>query len=92
MTVLEKDDLKASLEVAGITEQLAMIAMHVDEIEAEGERVLDLVIALRSAGRHADQVRAQDALVDLAVSLEHLCDHAAHLVPALQRRFGIGDA
>lgn len=89
MTVLEQTDLKASIEAAGIIDQSSLVTMHLDEIEGEGERVLDLIVALRSAGRLSDWERAEEALVDLTVSLEHLRDHAAHVVPLLTDGLGL---
>lgn len=69
--------------------ELAMLAMHLSEIEDESGAILDLVAALRSAGRGADGAAVEDVLGALVIALEYAQSHIAAAVTDLQQRLDL---
>ncbi|MFQ5612626.1 MAG: hypothetical protein ACE5H9_10890 [Anaerolineae bacterium] len=86
-----KQQLQDLLVRAGLSSQTNLIAMHLTEIEEETVNFLDQLTAFRAHVRHQDSVAAQEALVEISLSLQHIADHIGAVTPLLDRELGLGD-
>lgn len=89
MTVLTKESWQDALRTIGFSEEIPLLAMHLDEIEEEMENVLDLLAVLRSDTQRADTEHAQETAVSLTITLEHLLHHMQTFLPPLQKQLDI---
>jgi hypothetical protein len=80
------DDLDTVLIQVGLTEQPRMLGMHLAEIEAEADNLLDLLIVVRAHARTGDPEAGQETLAEVTVALEHLLHHGQEALPMLQRQ------
>jgi hypothetical protein len=90
-TVNLRDNLQELLENVGLMEDTNLLAMHLDEIEDETAIFLDQLTAFRSHARYGEQQAAQEALVELSLSLRHMSDHAQAALPLLDHALGIDE-
>lgn len=91
MSTKTRDDLDTVLAQVGLEEEPRMLGMHLSEIEAEADNLLDLLTAVRSYARTGDPVAGQETLAELTVALEHLMHHAQEALPALLRQLDLAD-
>ena len=89
MTIEVRDELSVVLKTAGFSEKIAMLAMHLSEIEEETGTVLDLMTALSSHAYRGDAEATQESLSELAIALEHLQHHITEALPDLHKALGI---
>jgi hypothetical protein len=89
MSIQLQDDLIGALETAGFHDDRNIIGMHLGEIEAEAENVLDLFTVLRSHAHRDDVVATQETLAEMTIALEHLLSHIQSALPGLQKQLGI---
>jgi hypothetical protein len=89
MSATIQDEITTALELAALGNEAEMLAAHLSEMEAEAEKLLDLLTAVRAHARHADAGAIQEALAELVIGLEHLVSHAQAALPALQQGLDI---
>ena len=81
-TVYEiKERLQDLLAQVGLSSQTELIAMHLTEIEEEAINFLDQLTVFRAHARHQDSDAAQEALVEISLSLQHVADHIRAVTP-----------
>jgi hypothetical protein len=90
-TVNLRESLQELLNSVGLMDDANLLAMHLDEIENEIAIFLDQLTAFRSYARYEEQQAAQEALVELSLSLRHLNDHAQAAIPLLDHALGIDE-
>jgi hypothetical protein len=91
-TALEvKERLQDLLNRAGLETEANLVAMHLTEIEEESANFLDQLTAFRAHARHEDAAAAQEALVEISLSLQHIADHIQAVTPILDEGLGIDD-
>jgi hypothetical protein len=83
--------LEDLLNRAGLATEASLVAMHLTEIEEESVNFLDQLTAFRAHARHEDAAAAQEALVELSLSLQHIADHIQAVTPILDEELGIDD-
>jgi hypothetical protein len=86
-----RHELETLLPLAGLQSKGNLIALHLAEIELEADAVLDFVTLFRSRARSEEVELAQEALVELALSLEHLRGHIDSVLPELSRQLDLTD-
>ena len=92
MTNLEiKGRLQDLLDQAGLTTGANLVAMQLTEIEEESVNFLDQLTAFRAHARHEDPAAAQEALVEISLSLQHIAAHIQAVTPVLDALLGIDD-
>ena len=92
MTNLEvKERFQDLLDRAGLATGANLVAMHLAEIEEECVSFLDQLTAFRAHARHEDPAAAQEALVEISLSLQHMADHIQAVTPILDEELGIDD-
>ena len=89
MLLKTRDDLDSVLSQVGLNEEPKMLGMHLSEIEAEADNILDLLIVVRSYARAGDGETGQETLAELTIALEHLLHHAKEAVPMLQKQLDL---
>ena len=89
MAVEMKEELSVALKTAGLGGEVALLAMHLSEIEEEAGQVLDLLTALRAHSHRGDVGATQESLAELSIALEHLVEHAGQALPEVQKRLEI---
>ena len=62
-------------QLLGLQKQPEIAAMHLQEIEAEAENVLELLTVLCTNMYHADTENAAETAAELTIALEHLQHH-----------------
>ena len=88
-----KEQLQDLLQRSGLSAEIDPIAMHLSEIEEEAVNFLDQLPPFRAHARHEDPVAAQEVLVEVSLSLQHMADHIQAVTPVLDRELGIdGDS
>jgi hypothetical protein len=86
-----KERLQDLLAQAGLSTQTDLIAMHLTEIEEEAIAFLDQLTVFRAHARHQDPDAAQEALVEISLSLQHIADHIRAVTPILDQELDIDD-
>jgi N-methylhydantoinase B/oxoprolinase/acetone carboxylase alpha subunit len=86
-----KERLQDLLAQVGLSTQTELIAMHLTEIEEEAINFLDQLTVFRAHARHQDSDPAQEALVEISLSLQHVADHIRAVKPILNQGLGIDD-
>jgi hypothetical protein len=86
-----KERLQDLLTQAGLSTQTDLIAMHLTEIEEEAINFLDQLTVFRAHARHQDSDAAQEAMVEISLSLQHVADHIQAVTPILDQELGIDD-
>jgi septation ring formation regulator EzrA len=86
-----KERLQDLLTRAGLATGSNSVAMHLTEIEEEAVNFLDQLTAFRAHARHEDPTAAQEVLVEISLSLQHMADHIQAVTPILDRELGIDD-
>ena len=84
-----RDEIGVILKTAGFSERIALLAMHLSEIEVEAGTTLDLLTVLRSHAYRGDGEATQEALAELAMALEHLQHHISEALPDIQKGLNI---
>jgi hypothetical protein len=88
---IQREQLQNLLAQTILSEQVNLIAMHLTEIEEEAAHFLDQLIAFRAYARQNDPIAAQETLVEISLSLQHLAGHIQTVAPLLDEELGIGD-
>jgi hypothetical protein len=86
-----KERLEDLLAQASLSNQAGLVAMHLTEIEEEAINFLDQLTAFRVHARHQDSNAAQEAMVEISLSLQHIADHIQAAIPILDRELGIAE-
>ncbi len=86
-----REELQDLLTQVGLPTQANLTAMHLTEIEEEVANFLDQLVAFRSHARHHDSAAAQEALVEISLSLQHMADHIQAVTPMLDHDLGIDE-
>ena len=86
-----KERLQDLLTEAGLSTQTDLIAMHLTEIEEEAINFLDQLTVFRAHACHQDSDAAQEAMVEISLSLQHVADHIQTVTPILDQELGIDD-
>lgn len=85
------DNVQDLLTQAGLGPDSDLIAMHLTEIEEEADNYLDQFTTFRVLARLGEASAAQEVLVEISVSLQHLAHHAQAVTPMLDRALGVED-
>ena len=91
MTYEVREQLEDLLDLAGMSDQAKLVAMHLTEIEDETVNFLDQLTAFRAHARHQDSVAAQETMVEISLSLQHIANHIQAVTPILDRELGIDE-
>jgi hypothetical protein len=91
MTYEVREQLQDLLDSAGMSDQANLVAMHLTEIEEEAVNFLDQLTAFRAHARHQDSAAAQETMVEISLSLQHIADHIQAVTPILDRELGIDE-
>jgi hypothetical protein len=86
-----RERLQDLLVSAGMVDQSNLVAMHLTEIEEETANFLDQLTVFRAHARHQDSVAAQEAMVEISLSLQHIADHIQAVTPILDRELEIDE-
>jgi hypothetical protein len=86
-----KERLQDLLAQAGLSTQTDLIAMHLTEIEEEAINFLDQLTVFRAHARHQDFDAAQETMVEISLSLQHIADHIRAVTPILDHELDIDD-
>jgi hypothetical protein len=86
-----REQLQDLLDSAGMSDQANLVAMHLTEIEEEAVNFLDQLTAFRAHARHQDSAAAQETMVEISLSLQHIADHIQAVTPILDRELGIDE-
>ncbi|MEK6573136.1 MAG: hypothetical protein AABZ58_02310 [Chloroflexota bacterium] len=81
-----ENDFALVVKIAGLGKNQSLISMHLTEIEAEAETVLELLTVACSHAFRGDADATQETLAELVIALEHLSDHVHHALPELQQQ------
>jgi hypothetical protein len=91
-TVYEiKEQLEDLLAQTDLSNHADLVAMHLTEIEEEAINFLDQLTAFRAHARHQESVAAQETMVEISLSLQHIADHIRAAAPILDRELGIAE-
>ena len=91
MVYKEREKLEDLLVSAEMSDQANLVAMHLTEIEEEAVNLLDQLTAFRAHARHQDSAAAQETMVEISLSLQHIADHIQAVTPILDRELGIDE-
>ncbi len=91
MTYGVKERLLDLLVGVGLSNQADLVAMHLTEIEEEAGNFLDQLTAFRAHARHQDSAAAQEAMVEISLSLQHMADHIRATTLVLDHELGIDE-
>ena len=85
------DSMENTLSQSGIDARKGLLAMHMAEIAEELHNLTSLMgdLHLQAANQNSDD--AQDTLVDITLSLEHLVHHAQYAIPEIEIQLDIRD-
>ncbi len=86
-----REELEKSFREANLPYQADLMAMHLAEIEEETANFLDQLTAFRVYARHQDPVVAQETLVEISLSLQHMAGHIQAATPILDHELGIDE-
>jgi hypothetical protein len=86
-----REQLQDLLTQVGLSNQVNLTAMHLNEIEAEAINFLDQLTTFRAHARHHETTAAQEALVEISVALQHMANHIQAMIPLLESELGIAD-
>ncbi len=86
-----REELKKSFLKADLPYHADMMAMHLAEIEEETDNFLNQLTAFRVYARHQDTIVAQETLVEISLSLQHMAGHIQAATPILDRELGIDE-
>jgi hypothetical protein len=86
-----REQLQDLLVSASMSNQADLMAMHLTEIEEEAANFLDYLTAFRAHARHQDSAAAQETMVEISLSLQHIADHIQAVTPILDRELGIDE-
>ncbi|HRQ41032.1 MAG TPA: hypothetical protein PLD25_24210 [Chloroflexota bacterium] len=88
-TTITQDIWQEVSQLLGLQEQAGLAAMHLQEIESEAEKLLELLTVLRTDSYRADASGAQETAAELTIALEHLQHHIQQLLPVLQKQLDL---
>jgi hypothetical protein len=86
-----REQLQDLLDSAGMSDQANLVAMHLTEIEEEAVNFLDQLTVFRAHARHQDSAVAQETMVEISLSLQHIADHIQAITSILDRELGIDE-
>lgn len=89
MTILTKNVWENVIKSIGFTENVPLLATHLDEIGEESENILELLAVLRADAHRNDTEHAQESAAELTIALEHLLHHIQSLLPSMQQQLDL---